>query len=334
MTAATQDAAPTGLDRAILAGLVERQDGVVSRRQLLELGARAWEVRRLLRRRELTTVHPGVYVNHTGALSSEQRRWAAVLAHWPAAIGMTSALPGHKHDAVVHVVISHGRTVQSSSGVQVHRITRFDGRVRWNLSPPTMVIEDAVVEVALREKDTLARFEIFAAACRSRRTNAERLLVEVGRRRRLGERQLIVDMLADLESGACSVLEREYLRLEERHGLPSGSRQAEAEFSGRAGFQDVTYSQQTMVVELDGRTDHGGQPITWDDDHERDLRTAVDRDTFTVRLTYGQVFHHGCRTIAAVAELLRRRGWHGELLPCPACDCEDQAGAPVSLGGT
>jgi hypothetical protein len=65
------------------AGLFDMQRGVVSRRQLLAHGLKAGTVRRLLRRRELTLVHPGVYVDHTGQLTWLERARAAVLALEP-----------------------------------------------------------------------------------------------------------------------------------------------------------------------------------------------------------------------------------------------------------
>ena len=67
------------------AELLARQDGVVSRQQLLSLGAARHDVERWLRRRDLTRVHPGVYVDHTGPLGWHQRAWAACLLHPPAA---------------------------------------------------------------------------------------------------------------------------------------------------------------------------------------------------------------------------------------------------------
>lgn len=313
---------PPGLDPVELAVLLDVQDGVVSRRQLRELGAHAWDVRRLLRRRELVVVHPGVYVNHTGELTSRQRRWAAVHAHWPAALAMESVMPGHLHDAVVQIAVAHGRTVRAMPRVRVHRLVRFDSRVRWQASPPAMRLEDAAIELALRASDLLSRFEVLAAACRSRQTTAERLTDEVRKRRRLPNRELLLDMLCDISTGACSVLERECLRLEERHGLPVGNRQRPTAIHQKTGYQDVAYRDQAMVVELDGRTTHGDDPLTWDDDHERDLRTAVDRDELTVRLSYGQVFRHGCRTATAIAELLARRGWDGEFRKCADCPSE------------
>ena len=56
-----------GFDTEELEHLLTRvQDGVVSRRQLRELGARDHDIVRLVRRRDLVAVHPGVYVAHTG----------------------------------------------------------------------------------------------------------------------------------------------------------------------------------------------------------------------------------------------------------------------------
>lgn len=60
--------------------LLRDQGGVVARRQLLDLdGVDRVEVTRMLRRRDLTEVHRGVYVEHTGPLTWSQRAWAAVL---------------------------------------------------------------------------------------------------------------------------------------------------------------------------------------------------------------------------------------------------------------
>ena len=56
------------------------QDGVVARRQILDAGGTDGDITRLLRRRELTQVYRGVYVNHTGRLSWTQRQWAGLLA--------------------------------------------------------------------------------------------------------------------------------------------------------------------------------------------------------------------------------------------------------------
>ena len=104
------------------------QDGVVSRRQLLELGANDDDVERMLRRGELDRRHPGVYVNHNGPLTRQQREWVAVQVHWPAALTRKSALPSPPPLAVVHVAIDQRRTVKPVPGVVAHRTPGIGGR--------------------------------------------------------------------------------------------------------------------------------------------------------------------------------------------------------------
>lgn len=68
-----------------LAELLDRQAGIMSRRQVLVLpGENDATIRRRLHRREWDQVHAGVYVDHTGPLTWLQRAWAAVLFAWPA----------------------------------------------------------------------------------------------------------------------------------------------------------------------------------------------------------------------------------------------------------
>ena len=116
-----------GLDPEELAHLLTRvQDGVVSRQQLRELGARDHDIVRLVRRRDLVAVHPGVYVGHTGKLTWVQRAWVAVLACWPAALSHQSALPNAASAGLIHVAIEHRRSVRPPAQVVVHRMADFD----------------------------------------------------------------------------------------------------------------------------------------------------------------------------------------------------------------
>ena len=68
------------------------QDGMVSRRQLLAAGGRPHDLDRMLRRRELSRILPGVFVDHTGVPTWHQRAWCGVLFHEPAALAGASAL--------------------------------------------------------------------------------------------------------------------------------------------------------------------------------------------------------------------------------------------------
>jgi hypothetical protein len=127
------------------------------------------------------------------------------------------------------------------------------------------------------------------------------------------------ELLEDLKAGACSVLEREYLRRVERaHGLPTGERQVADSVAGVSVERDVTHAAYGLVVELDGRAFHGSAAAR-DADHARDLDAAAVRAMRTVRLTYGQVLGDPCRTAVRIGELLAQGGWSGEVKSCSDC---------------
>ena len=308
-----------GLDPEALAELLDRQHGVVSRRQLVELGALPHEIARMVRRRELVVVHRGVYVNHTGDLVRAQREWAAVLVHWPAALSGKSALPKPDPNGAIHVAVDISRTPRPVEGVVAHRTTGFDSKVVLVNSPPRVRIEHAAIDVAAaNHRDPVAMFRTMADVCQTRRTTAKRIGDVLSARGRVPGQALMLDVLDDLATGACSVLELEYLRIERRHGLPEGSRQKPATIAGKSAYRDVDYEEFGVVVELNGRAFHD-DALSWDADALRELDTLVDTDRPTVRLTYGLVFGSPCQTIAKVGTLLTRRGWSGALRRCPTC---------------
>ncbi|WP_205014146.1 type IV toxin-antitoxin system AbiEi family antitoxin domain-containing protein [Nocardioides albidus] len=186
--------------------VLERQDGVIARRQALACGWTRVDVARMLRRREWVQLHPGVYVNHTGPPTWRQRAWAAVLACWPAALGGWSAVRAHEgpgrrqHDDTepIEVLVGHGRHPAPLAGVRIRSTRRFGEAVQ------------------------LARARAMS---------------------RLTRRDLILAVLADVAAGTCSVLEHAYLvKVERPHGLPRGLRQVPAVGAdGRRMLRDVVH---------------------------------------------------------------------------------------------
>lgn len=300
----------------------EIQGGVVARWQLRELHAQDHDIRRLVRNRELTAIHPGVYANHTGNLTWGQRAWAAVLVCWPAALTGRSALPKPPERAPIEVMVPLDRTVRAPRGVIVRRRARFEGYVDWAAYPPRQLIAEAAIDAAAEAVDVNEAFSMLADLVQSKALRAGALVEALGHRRRLRDRHLLGELLEDLKAGACSVLEREYLRRVERaHGLPAGERQIADSIAGVSVERDVTYAAYGLVVELDGRAFHGSAAAR-DADHARDLDAAVARGLRTVRLTYGQVLGDPCRTASRIGELLRLGGWTGEVAPCPECSTD------------
>jgi hypothetical protein len=300
-----------------------RQAGVVSRRQMLEAGLEDHDIRRMLRRREWARVHDGVYVDHTGPPTWLQHAWAAVLAVWPAALARESALraddgPGRRvpiTDRRVCVAVDRMRNVVAPPGVRLVHVTDLDGRVLWNLSPPRVRVEDAVLDLAAAAPTDFAAIAILADAVQARRTTAQRLIDALERRRRVARRAFLAGVLRDVRDGTCSVLEHGYLtRVERPHALPRADRQVPGESRGRM-FRDVTYQRYRTYVELDGRLFHD-DPRARNADLDRDLDAAVEGRE-TLRLGWGQVFDRSCATAHKVGRVLAARGWNASsLTPC------------------
>jgi hypothetical protein len=310
-----------------VARLLELQSGVIARRQLFAHGVTPAGIDRAVRRRELTRIMPGVFLDHAGVATWLQRAWAGVLHWWPAALTDVSALravagPGwrrHDEQGPIWVAVGVHRTLVPVHGFRPVRVAGFDEQVLWNASPPRVRPELAGIRVAASCTDEMATIGILADLCQSRRTTAGRLLDTLEAAPRLRRRRWLAAVLTDLDGGTCSVLEHGYLnRIERAHRLPRGSRQDGAVTAQGMVLRDVVYRRPGLYVELDGRLFHdsAGQR---DRDLDRDLEAAVG-GARTVRLGWGQVFGRPCWTTTHLVALLRAGGWRDEPRSCgPAC---------------
>ncbi|KRF35025.1 type IV toxin-antitoxin system AbiEi family antitoxin domain-containing protein [Nocardioides sp. Soil805] len=299
--------------------LLARQSGVVSRAQLIALGASRAERDTLVRRRLLVPVLPGVYVDHTGVPTRVQRSIAAVLYAGRAALHLESALDHPGGTGVIHVAIDATRRVAAQPGIRIHRVAGLEGKVRWNLVPPRVLPEVAALERAHRAATDLDAIAAVAAVVGSRATTAERLGRVLGSRPRIRRRTLLADLLDDLAAGTHSVLEHGFLTTVVRpHALPEPSaRQAPRVGAKGIEYRDAEYAELGVVVEMDSRW-HDTERAA-DRDADRDLDDLAGGQV-TVRLRYRQVFGTPCHTAARLGLLLRRRGWNGSSTACsPSC---------------
>jgi hypothetical protein len=311
---------------------LSEQAGVVSRRQALAAGLARHDIARLLRRRELTALHPGVYVDHTGAPAFLQRCWGGVLLYWPAALADETAMrvvegPGSRRpETPVHLVVARERRLEPPPGIKALRRDGLDQVVQWHLGPPRLRYDEAALDVAARAASDFAALESLSRAVQSRRTTAERMLASARGRTRLHRRAWIESVLQDIAAGTCSVLEHGYLhRVERAHGLGHSGRQVAHRLGAGSVYRDVLYPC-GLVVELDGRLFHDTTRQR-DQDFDRDLDAAA-AGASTVRLSYGQVFDRPCWTAARVARVLALHGWRGRPGPCgPECSFIDSNAA-------
>lgn len=304
---------------------LERQAGVISRRQALDAGLAPHDIRRLKRRREWAEVHPGVYVNHTGPLTWHQRAWAAVLVCAPAALCHESAKraadgPGRRrHDdgKPIHVAVEVGRTPEPPAGVVVHRLAGLDSKVHWNTSPPRQRVEELALDLAATAPRDIDAIAELSDVVRSRQTTADRLRAALDGRARIARRSLLASFIDDIADGTCSALEQGYLaRVERPHGLPRARRQFKESLKGSL-YRDAVYAHFGAIVELDGRLYHSSVRAR-DGDLERDLDAFV-TGRVTARLGWGQVFDRPCTTAYKLANAFQRLGWDGQFQRCPRC---------------
>jgi hypothetical protein len=300
------------------------QAGVVSRRQAHETGLCAYDLERLVRRRELTRLHPGVFIDHTGEPTFLQRAWGGVLLYWPAALAGETAMracegPGSRRaEQSVHLVVARERRLDPPAGITLQRTDGFEERVQWNVGPPRLRYEEAAIDVASAARSDFAALGELSRAVQSRRTTAVRLRATLDGRARVPRRRWLGSVLDDVATGTCSVLEHGYLhRVERAHGLRPARRQVRDRVGPGIIYRDVLY-EGGLVVELDGRLFHD-TTAQRDRDLDRDLEAAVGRLT-SVRLSWGQVFERGCWTAGKIGLLLNRHGWDGQAVPCgPDC---------------
>ena len=312
------------MDQKQYRSLLALQSGVVTRRQLHDVGVMPHDLKRLLRHRDLVRVHEGVFVSHTGRLTWLERAWVGVLLAWPAALSHDSAIratdgPGRtsRDDRTIHLAVDRRRSLGVPAGYRLHRLARFDDRVHWNTTPPRVRVEEALIDVAAEKVSDFDAVATLADAISARRTTAVRIGEHLAARARVPRRHFLREVLADLDRGTCSVLEHGYLtRVERPHGLPTAARQVRDSIHGPV-YRDVVYEDLEQVVELDGRLWHDSVEAR-DADLDRDLDAAVARMS-TIRLGWGQVYARPCRTAAQIGRLLTARGWRGSLVRCPEC---------------
>jgi len=294
----------------IITHLADRQHGVVTRRQLLQLGLGGDVIDHRIRSRVLRPLHRGVFaVGHT-ALRPEGIWLAAVLACGPRAVlSHASALAAwelrESISAVVDVTVPGTSGRRSRRGVRLfrhvdlrdHEVTRLRG------IPITTVPRTLLDAATILERHALRR-AVEAAFRRHRLTVA-------GMRRVLGEhpgrpgvwalRSIVDDFDAYGVTFTRSELEARMLQLCLDHGLPRPL------VNRRSGGREVDFRwpEQRPVVKTDGWATHSGrrQCVA---DHARD-RAAVLRGETVLRYTHHDISARPAAVAAEIRHVLGRR---------------------------
>lgn len=267
--------------------LVQRQHGVVTRRQLQALGFSEGAIDHRIARRRLHPLHEGVYAVGRPEAGVLGEWMAAVLACGPGALLSHDSAAAHwgirpSAGRVPHVSVPRSRAPRRP-GIRIHRrraLVPDDLAVHDGIpitSPSATIIDiapglsRAQLERAVSEADRLDLVtpEALRAATEGRRIPGARAI-----------RELLDDEMFALTD---SELERRFLLIVRRAGLPMPLTQARLN-----GFKvDFWWPDRGLIVETDGLRYHR-TPTQQKRDRIRDQRHTAAGLT-TLRFTYGQI---------------------------------------------
>ncbi len=310
--------------------LARQQAGVVSRAQMLGLGMSSSAIARASR--HWTRLGPGIYwlgppVQPPPFIA---RVWAGVLLGGDGAragVGTAAILHGLAHedemsstrgrnllglgDDRIWVVTPNNRRCNSDVGfLRERRGERLPSRPT---EPARTGIDDTTLDLAVRGDDAQVVTWITRAVQR-RLTTPDRLARRLADRSRLRHRGLIRELLDDVSQGATTPLEVNAARNVFRaHRLPKPQLQMRI----GAALIDAGYPEYRLLIELDGRLGHLEEGVFRD--RRRDNRHAV-LDFVTLRFGWYEVTADPCGVARQIADVLRLRGWPGDLAPCRRCE--------------
>ena len=315
MTAVAREPAPPTWQQ-----LLEEQDLVISRPQARAggLSEDQWQWR--LDSGRWQTLLAGVAVAHSGAVTDQQRAWAAVLSAGNGArLTADAALLTHgvrlPAPTVLHVAVPERRIVvaralpagpgQVAVRVQPHRVRRIAAWAHPVKQPPVLRLPYAVLHAAAWASTARAGEWRLAAAVQQRRARVPDLRAALVEMPRLDRRRLIRDVLDDVELGAHAASELDFLRFLRRHELPLPDRLQRPVRRGTVRYLDAWWERQRVNAEMDGA--HHRLVGTWDDDALRanDVVLVERHDRILLlRFTRANLRHDGDRVAAQLRDAL------------------------------
>ena len=287
-----------------LAGLAERQYGVVTREQLRRLGVGETGIRERVRTKRLHRLHRGVYAVGHRILRVEAHYMAAVLACGDGAVLSHLDAAAHleirqRSSGVIHVTVPTYNGRRRRKGVRIHRTARLDpGEITVHEGIPTTTVARTLLDLA----DVLSAQQLkrtIDEADYRRRLDMTALLAAVENNPGRSGAKLMAAAQGPAELTR-SALEDRFLDLVERHGLPRP----------RVGVQiggyevDFFWPEAGLVVEIDGFAAHGTR-ARFESDRRRD-RALAQLGLRTIRLTASALSYEEEAIAEALAALLSR----------------------------
>lgn len=260
--------APTraaALDPVVLAAATA-QDGLLTRRQLIELGVSRHEVAAQVRARRWRLLGD-VVVLHRGGLSRSQQHWFAVLhatANSDDAAGLASftalevaGLRGWDREET-HLLVRRSRWIRPRAGLVVHESRRFvpERDLLRRGGPPRTAAGRSAVDAAAWSSSRRTAAGVIAAVAQQGLCTSDELQGALATAGRVRHVALLRRVIADVGGGADSLAEMEMASLIRRAGLPAPRRQAfRRDASGRRRYVDLEVDLPdgtVLAIEVDG----------------------------------------------------------------------------------
>ena len=278
--------------------LAAAQDGVIARRQLVDLDVRQSEIRRHLRVGRWAERTPTVLTTTTGPLSWEQRLWVAVLHAGGTALigGLTGAkvhgLRNWDRDDIT-VLVDDELAFDEIPGVTFFRTRRqLSSWADPTSDLPLCRIEPAILLFAGYEEHPRTAQGAISAVVQQRLSTPERLRECLDTMKPLRRARDFRQLLGDLAGGAQSLAEIDVGRACREFGLATPQRQRpRLDRDGKRRFTDCEWDLpdgRTLVLEVDGG--FHVEVMNYGDDLKRQRKLTTPRRV-VVRCTAYEIRH-------------------------------------------
>lgn len=286
-----------------MAQLAKRQNGNVTRNQLLLLGFGDKAIARRCGQKRWFRQHEGVYAIGRPPVTPAERASAAVLACGDrAALSRQSALSlwGFLNGWEFPLHVSCGRQVRRP-GITTHQVTgltRTD--IRRHIGVPVTSPARSFLDcaVALGQKQT---GRLMGEARRRGYLHVDQVADVLGRFPRHPGRLILLEALGVLEQPTRSELEEAFLAFCKRYGLPMPL------VNTRPGSHecDFVYPDAQLIVEVDGWDFHRDK-YAFEGDRERDA-DMLELEWGTLRLTWAALMFRPEREAQRIRRILAKR---------------------------
>jgi hypothetical protein len=303
----------------LIAGLLEQQEGVLTREQALHAGLSPRVIAGRVTSGQWQRLHKGVFTTFSGPVPRAARLWGAVLR-----AGDSAVLSHHTAAEVwklsdepsvsIHLSVPRQAGSLDIPGLALHHSARLPDARHPARLPPQTTLEETVLDIADLSRTAEDAVAWAIKACQRRLTTPGRMADALETRNRARWRRDLNDAITEVRAGVHSPLESRYLRnVERKHGLPRGDRQVLTIRGARRQYLDVRYTRYGVVVELDGVSAHPAESQRYD--ARRDNANTLD-GLRSLRYGWMPVAYHPCAVAFEVANLLAQRGWRGRPCPC------------------